>query len=135
MISTIPIALPDITQFEKEAVQKVMDSRMIASGEKVNEFEKRFANFIGVKHAVAVNSGTAALHCAYLASNLENNAITTPLTFNATINMLKVSKLSPKYADIGNDFNIDVDKIRMRMNSYDELIVPLFITCSFYYFY
>ena len=124
-ISTIPIAKPYLGKAEKLAVQEVLDSGMIACGPVVKKFEKFFANYIGVKHAIAVNSGTAALHCAYLASNVEHNAITTSLTFNATINMLKASKLNPKYIDINNDFNINVAGISVVVNSFTDLIVPV----------
>lgn len=123
----IEIAKPDITKLEKEAVMKVLDSGNLSCGDVTKKFEKRFADYIGKKFAIAVSSGTSALHCAFLAinKNLYTGAITTPLTFNATINMLKASGLSPRYIDIRNDFNIDVDKIKREINSYDELIVPV----------
>lgn len=87
---------------------------------------KKNHNFIA-DGIIVHNSGTSALHCAYLAINKKpyTGAITTPLTFNATINMLKVSELSPHYIDIKDDFNINVDKIRKWMTVYDELIVPV----------
>lgn len=124
-ISTIPIAKPDITRLEKEKVMEVLDSKNLSCGDVTRRFEEHFASYIGVKHAIAVSSGTSALHCAYLASNVEHNAITTPLTFNATINMLKASKLNPKYIDIRSDFNINFREIIWKINSFDELIVPV----------
>ena len=127
MIKIIEISRHDIKHFEKEAVMKVLDSGNLSSAKKVIEFERRFADYIGTKYAIAVNSGTSALHCAYLAINKEpyTNSITTPLTFSATINMLRATELSPKFVDVNDDFNINVDKIRSRINSYDEMIVPV----------
>ena len=127
-ISTITIAKPDITQLEINSVVDVLKSGMIACGEKVKAFEKRFANYIGVKHAIAVNSGTAALHCAYLAAGMSNSdsVLTTPLTFNATINMIKaVTNRSPMYIDIYNNFNMDETILKNFGLSDYKFIVPV----------
>ncbi len=116
-ISTIPIAKPDITEHEKKAVANVLDSKNLSCGSVTKKFEERFADYIGVKHAIAVSSGTSALHCAYLASGMSgrNNIhppLTTPLTFNATINMIKATYGDdPLYTDIKDSFNIDENKL------------------------
>ncbi|MCD4800561.1 MAG: DegT/DnrJ/EryC1/StrS family aminotransferase, partial [Methanococcoides sp.] len=68
----IPIAKPDIGEEEIEAVCKVLRSGMIAEGKRVAEFEEEFASYIGTEYAVAVNSGTAALHAALLAHGIGN---------------------------------------------------------------
>jgi len=62
----IPIAKPIISDEEVEEVVKVLRSGFIAQGPKVAEFEKKFAEYVGVKHAVASSSGTTALHLALL---------------------------------------------------------------------
>ena len=71
----IPINQPEIGEKEIEAVVKVMRSGMLTSGlgagPKVTEFEKNFAAFAGVKHAIGVNTGTAALHAAIMATGLK----------------------------------------------------------------
>ena len=58
----IPIAKPLIGEEEKTAVMQVLSSGMLASGPKTQEFEKKFAEYVGTKHAVATCSGTTALH-------------------------------------------------------------------------
>ncbi len=123
----ISIACPDITQLEVNSVIEVLKSGNLSSGDMVKKFEKRFADYIGVKHAIAVNSGTAALHCAYLASGMKASVVrTTPLTFNATINMLMVEHNAIKFTDIRDDFNIDSSELDYAKVAYVEnYIVPV----------
>ena len=77
----IPIAKPDIGKDEIEAVLETMRSGWVTQGEKVEEFEKSFAKYCSVKHGVAVNSGTAALHIALVSLGIKegDEVITTPL--------------------------------------------------------
>jgi dTDP-4-amino-4,6-dideoxygalactose transaminase len=86
----IPIAKPLLGDEEINAVAAVLQSGMIAEGERVREFENKFAEYIGVEHAVAVNSGTSALHAALLAHNIGNGdeVITTSFSFIATANSI-----------------------------------------------
>lgn len=58
----IPLAWPDITNLERRAVLEVLKTPYLSLGPKLEEFEKKIANYIGVKYAIAVNSGTSALH-------------------------------------------------------------------------
>ena len=82
----IPIAKPLIGVEEKNAVQEVLDSGVIAQGPKVKEFEEKFAEYIGAEHAIATTSGTTALHVALLACGIKpgDEVITTPFTFIAS---------------------------------------------------
>ena len=124
----IPICKPTIGKEEITSVNEVLQSGNLSCGGVTAKFERRFADYIGSKYAIAVSSGTSALHCAYLACNLkpqETNAITTPLTFNATVNMLKAVNLDIKYIDVCDDFNINETQMYSRRNSYDKLIVPV----------
>ncbi|MCD4703306.1 MAG: DegT/DnrJ/EryC1/StrS family aminotransferase, partial [Methanosarcinaceae archaeon] len=110
----IPIAKPDIGNEEIEAVNKVLRSGMIAEGKRVAEFEERFAEFVGTDHAIAVNSGTAALHAALLAHGIRegDEVITTPFSFIATTNSILFTGARPVLADIEPDtFNIDPEAI------------------------
>ena len=68
----------------------------------MREFERRFAEYIGADHAIAVNSCTAALHLALLASDIGpgDEVITTPLTFCATANVIVHTGATPVFADI-----------------------------------
>ncbi|MDD1663702.1 MAG: DegT/DnrJ/EryC1/StrS family aminotransferase, partial [Methanomicrobiales archaeon] len=63
----IPVSRPALGKEEAEAVARVMESGMIAQGQVVAEFERSFASYCGVEHAIATNNGTTALHAALLA--------------------------------------------------------------------
>ncbi len=106
----IPIAKPLISQEEIDGVVEVMRSGMIAEGPVVKRFEDAYKNYIGTEHAIAVNSGTAALHIALLARGIGrgDEVITTPFTFIATANSILYAGAKPVFADIDPDtFNID----------------------------
>lgn len=121
----IGICRPDVGPVEAKAVMEVMKSGQIAEGPMVEEFEKRFARFIGTRYAVACSSGTSALHLAYIAAgfNKTNDVMTSPLTFNATTNMLKARESYIDYIDIKDDFNMDEDLV---INSEkNQRIVPV----------
>jgi dTDP-4-amino-4,6-dideoxygalactose transaminase len=110
----IPIAKPLIGEEEKAAVMAVLSSGVIAQGPKVKEFEERFAEFVGTKYAVAVNSGTAALHVALLAYGIGpgDEVITTPFSFIATANSILYTGAKPVFADVEDEtFNIDPERI------------------------
>jgi acetyltransferase-like isoleucine patch superfamily enzyme len=86
----IPIAKPLIGDEEKQAVLKVMESGALAQGAVVSEFEKQFAAYIGSEHAIAVSSGTTALHLSLLAAGIGpgDEVITSPFTFIASANSI-----------------------------------------------
>ena len=110
----IPIAKPIIDEDEISAVTAVLRSGIIAQGSKVEEFEKEFAGFVSTKYAVAVNSGTAALHIALLAHGIGkgDEVITSPFTFIATANSILFTGAKPVFADIEEEtFNIASDSV------------------------
>lgn len=94
---------------EKKALIDVIDSGRISEGRKTFEFEKAWANYIGTKFSVAVNSGTSALIAGLSALKTKysiasgSKVITTPLTFIATINAIWHCGLEPLFVDIGKD--------------------------------
>jgi dTDP-4-amino-4,6-dideoxygalactose transaminase len=102
----IPINLPKIGEEEIEAVVKVMRSGIITSamgtGPMVTAFEKNFAKFTGVKHAIAVNTGTAALHMAVVAAGVKagDEVILPSFTFVATAEAVVMSGGKPVFTDI-----------------------------------
>lgn len=98
----VRFAPPAIGQLEIDEVVATMRSGWLSTGPRVREFERAFAEYIGVEHAVAVNSCTAALHLALLASEVGagDEVITTPLTFCATANVVVHSGATPVFADI-----------------------------------
>jgi perosamine synthetase len=124
----IPIAKPSISEEEIKAVTDVLRSGMIAQGPKVRELEEKFAKFCGAKYAIAVNSGTAALHASLKVAGIkkDDEVITTPFTFIATANSILMQQAKPIFADIDEDtFDIDPDKIRGKITHKTKAIVPV----------
>ncbi len=127
----IPISKPFIGEEEIKAVEKVLLSGMLAHGEEVEEFEKEFAEYIGVEHAVAVVNGTAALDILLKAIGVRegDEVITTPFTFIATANSILFQGAKPVFADIDpKTYNLDpgdvVEKITSRTKAI--LVVHLY---------
>lgn len=124
----IPIAKPDIGDEEIRAVAEVLKSGIIASGPEVAEFEKEFAHYTGVKYAVAVNSGTAALHAALLANDIGkgDEVITTPFSFIATANSILFTGAKPVFVDIEPEtFNINPELIEEKITENTKVIMPV----------
>lgn len=118
----------DITEAEKEAVLDVLDGDYITRGPEVEAFEDEVADFVGADHAVAVTSGTAALHIAGLAAGLEagDEVITTPLTFAATANAACHADAEPVFADVKPDTrNLDPEAVEERITEDTEALIPM----------
>lgn len=98
----LPYGRQSIDDEDIEAVNKVLRSDWLTTGPMVHEFEKLFAKAVGAEEAVAVNSGTAALHCAVAAIDLEpgDEVIVSPITFAATANAVVYQHGVPKFADV-----------------------------------
>ncbi len=110
----LPFALPDIGQEEIDEVVDSLRSGWLTMGPKAKRFEEEFASFVGVPCAVAVNSGTAALHLALDAIGLSAGefVITTPFTFTATAEVVRYFGAHPLFVDIDPDtLNIDPSRI------------------------
>lgn len=124
----IPIAKPLIGEKEKELVSSVLDSGVIAQGPRVKGFEDKFAEYIGVNHAVAVSSGTAAIHLSLLAHGIKagDEVISTPFTFIASANAVLFCNAKPVFVDIEEDsFNIDLEKIAGGITKETKAILPV----------
>ncbi|MBW2976390.1 DegT/DnrJ/EryC1/StrS family aminotransferase [Candidatus Woesearchaeota archaeon] len=124
----IPIAKPFIGDEEIKAVAEVLKSGIVAQGPKVNELEEKFAEFCGTNYAVAVNSGTAALHTALHVAGIQkgDEVITTPFTFIATANTILMQQAKPTFIDIEKDsFNIDPEKIEEKITDKTKAIVTV----------
>jgi len=123
----INIACPKIGMAEANAIISVIRSKNLIQGEKVEEFETKFAEYIGVRYAIACSNGTSALHIAYMCSNLHtgDSVITTPFTFKSTISMLEALGVTIKYVDIKDDFNIDEEQIEKAIDKTTKAIVPV----------
>jgi len=124
----IPIAKPLLGADEVVAITDAIMSGIIAEGPRVADFEQAFADLIGVEHAVAVNSGTAALHVALLAHGIGDGdeVITTPFTFIATSNSVLFTGARPVFVDIDEEtFNISPDAIMEKITSKTKAILPV----------
>jgi perosamine synthetase len=124
----IRIAQPEIEKEEIEAVNEVLRSGMLAQGPKVAQLEEDFAEYCGTQHALAVNSGTAAIHVALLAAGIgkDDEVITVPFSFIATINPIIMVGAKPVLVDINpNTFCIDVDKIERAITPKTKAIIPV----------
>jgi len=128
LLRMIPIAKPIMGEDEITAVTAVLRSGTIAQGKRVEEFEEAFGRFIGTKYAVAVNSGTAALHIALLAHGIGegDEIITSPFTFTSTANSILFTGGKPVFADIEEDsFNIAPDDIIEKITPRTKAIMPV----------
>lgn len=124
----IPIAKPLLDELEVDAVSKVLRSGALAQGAVVAEFEKKFAEFVGTKHAIAVANGTLALELALLAMGIGSGdeVITTPFTFIATASSISRVGAIPVFVDIEpSTFNIDPRKIEAAITSKTKAILPV----------
>ncbi len=124
----IPIAKPIIGKEEKEAVLKVLDSGILTQGPVAAQFERNFAEFIGSKHAIVTDSGTAALHTALLANNIKekDEVITSPFTFIASSNSILQVGAKPVFVDVEEDtFNINPDLIQEKISKKTKAILPI----------
>ncbi len=124
----IPIAQPMIGEEEKQAVLEVLESGMLAQGPRVQAFEEAFAQYCGVKYAVATSSGTTALHVALLAHGIGpgDEVITTPFTFIASANSILYVGARPVFVDIDPaTFNICPDLLESAITPRTKAIMPV----------
>jgi len=116
----VPLSSPDIVEKDIEAVAGVMKTRFLSIGPKVVEFEKRMGSFAGTKYAVAVNSGTSALHLIIRGMGIGEGdmVITTPFSFIASSNCILFERARPLFVDIEEDtLNLDADKVEEKLES------------------
>lgn len=117
-----------INEDDIAAVEDVLRGDLITCGPKVDEFETALCDYTGAKHAVAVNSGTSALHCACIATGIGegDEVITTPITFAASANCALYCGAKPVFADIDPEtYNIDPDSIRAHITDKTRAVVAV----------
>ncbi len=109
---TVRLVAPDVGEEEIAAVVGVLRSGQLAQGPAVAEFEREFAAYAGVKHAVAVNSGTAAVHCALHGAGVGegDEVLTSPFTFAASASPVLMQHGTVRFVDIDErTFNVDLE--------------------------
>jgi len=124
----ISLARPDIGEKEKKAVLEVLKTPNLSLGPKVKEFEEKIAKFVGVKYAVAVNSGTSALHLIIRALGIKDGdeVITTPFSFIASANCILYERAKPVFVDIDEKtLNIDPSKIEEKITKKTKAILAV----------
>ena len=124
----LPFHRPLIGVEEETEVVQTLRSGWITTGPRTQEFEKAFTDYIGCRHAIGLNSGTAGLHLALVALGVGegDEVITTPITFPATANVIVHQRARPVFADIDPEtLNIDPDKIEGKITPKTKAIMPV----------
>jgi dTDP-4-amino-4,6-dideoxygalactose transaminase len=132
MRDMIPINQPSIGKEEIEAVVEVLKSGILTEksgrGPRVLQFEKEFAKFVGAKHAIAVSSGTAALHASLLAAGIQpgDEVVVPSFTFSATAGAVVLAGGKPAFADIDADtYCITRESIEAVLTRATKVIMPV----------
>ena len=124
----INIASPDIGEEEIRGVTDVLRSGVLASGPRVIELEQAFARFIGTAHAIATNSGTAALMVALQALGIGpgDEVVTSPFTFIASANAILYTGAKPVFVDVQEeDFNLDPEQLESALTPRTKAVLPI----------
>lgn len=127
----IPYGTQSIDEDDIQAVVDVLRSDYLTTGPTVAQFEKKIADYVGAKYAVAVSNGTAALHVACLAAGIKpgDEVITTPITFAASANCVLYCGGTPVFADINPvTYNIDPEDIRRKITKNTKAIIAVHFT-------
>ena len=124
----IPLAKPEITDADRDAVMQVLRTPHLSMGPKLREFERAICDYTGTKFAVAVNSGTSALHLAIRALQIERGAevILPSFTFSALLNVILQEGLRPRFVDIDPaTFNATPDYVAAAITPGTRLILAV----------
>ena len=124
----IPLARPNISQAEIDAVVAVLRTPSLSLGPKVPEFENAFARYCGTKHAVACINGTAGLHLLVRAMGIGpgDEVITTPFSFVASSNCVLMEGATPVFVDIDpHTWNIDPQRVAAAVTGKTRAIIPV----------
>src|SRR5918911_1180816 len=126
----LPFALPDIDGDELSQVKEALESGWLTTGPKTRRFEAEFAAAVGAKHAIAVNSCTAAMHLALEAIGLRrgDEVITTPYTFAATAEVIRYFDARPVLVDVDAvSLNMRPDALAAAITARTRAIIPIHI--------
>jgi dTDP-4-amino-4,6-dideoxygalactose transaminase len=123
----IPVSKVIVGEEEAQGVLEVLRSGMLAQGEKVCALEEEFAAAHQVRHAVAVSNGTVALTAALRALGIGrgDEVITTPFSFNATLNAILEVGATARFADVRDDFTIDPDAVAASITQRTAALLPV----------
>lgn len=121
----IPIAKPYLTKEEAKAAYDVILSGWVTQGPKVQEFEEKFAKYIGTKYAIAVSSCTTALHLSLFVSGIESGdeVICPSMSFIATANSITYCGAIPVFAEVNEDYNINIEDVAKKITNKTKAIL------------
>ncbi len=124
----IQIAKPYLTKEEADAAAETVLSGWVAQGPKVKEFEQRFAEYTGARHAVAVSNCTTALHLAMIVAGIGpgDEVICPSMSYIASSNCVRYAGATPVFAEIRpDDFNLDPDDVRKRITGKTKAVIAV----------
>ena len=124
----IPAAQPIIGDDERQAVDRVLQSGMLAQGPEVKAFEDEFSEIVDKRHCIAVNSGTSALHMAFVAAGIRqgDEVIVPSFSFAATANAVRLAGATPVFADVEQDyFNLSPSAVEAAITPRTRAIMPV----------
>ena len=127
MTDTVQLFKPWYGEKEYEALRRPLETGWLGYGPLSRKFEERFAEYVGVDHAIALNSCTAALHLAFLASDISSGeVISTPMTFVASNHAILLAGARPVFCDIEADtLNINVEDVANRITPKTKAILAV----------
>ncbi len=127
----VPVNAPVLTDASKRYVADAMDSGWVSSaGKYIEEFEQAFAKYIGVKHAITVTSGTAALHIALRSLNIRagDEVIIPDFTMIASVTAVLYCGATPVFVDVDPEtYNLDITKLEAAITSKTKAIMPVHV--------
>jgi perosamine synthetase len=126
----LPFALPDLDHLEFKEIEETLRSGWVTTGPKTKQFEADFGSVVGAKHAIAVNSCTAAMHLALEAIGLQrgDEVITTPYTFAATAEVIRYFDARPVLVDVEREtFNLNPALIEKAVTERTKAIMPVHV--------
>ena len=129
-IPMIPLSQPDIDDRDRQAVMATMQSPTLSGGPFLRQFEEEFARRTGRKYALAVSSGTAALHLGVRALGLSagDEVITTPFSFIASANCLLYESVRPVFVDVEADtYGLDPDLVAAAITPSTRAVLPVHV--------
>jgi dTDP-4-amino-4,6-dideoxygalactose transaminase len=123
----IAISQPQYGEMEEKLVLEVLRSGRLVQGPMVERFEHDVRDVVGTRHAIAVDNGTNALIAALLAHGIGagDEVITSPFTFVATLNAILHVGATPRFVDIGEDFNLDPTRIAEAIGPATRAVMPV----------
>jgi len=125
----IPFSAPSVGEEEIEEVTRALRSGWLTTGPRTARFERDFQAYTGAKHALALNSGTAAMHLALVALGIGpgDEVITTPLTFCSTVHVILQVGARAMFADVAADGNLDPEAVEAAITPRTRALLPVHI--------